>query len=144
MELHREADWSQAHPVGPHFLCNVRESLSIRPTGLLCFTDEKKNDILLEKTINAFKANPGSDYELYYGEDFKRKFPYLKMGDDGYITHDNIDSVRRKIDLQIELRPDPDLLNNKSLYLILATAVSTPRAGSSWPTRLSGRSRTWR
>ena len=122
----------------------MRKSLSIRPTGLLCFTDEKKNDILLEKTINAFKANPGSDYELYYGEDFKRKFPYLKMGDDGYITHDNIDSVRRKIDLQIELRPDPDLLNNKSLYLILATAVSTPRAGSSWPTRLSGRSRTWR
>ena len=25
----------------------------------------------MEQTINAFKANPGSDYELYYGEDFK-------------------------------------------------------------------------
>ena len=45
----------------------------IRQTGLLCFSDEADNEILMEQTINAFKANPGSDYELYYGEDFKVK-----------------------------------------------------------------------
>merc|ERR1712045_750496 len=56
----------------------------IKQTGLLCFSDEKNNEILMEQTINAFKANPGSDYELYYGEDFKAKYPYLRMGEEGY------------------------------------------------------------
>ena len=63
--------------------CLIINNSLVRQTGLLCFTDEKKNEILMEKTINAFKANPGSDYELYYGEDFKKKYPYLKMGEHG-------------------------------------------------------------
>ena len=62
----------------------MKTIMIFRQTGLLCFSDEKNNELLMEAIINAFKANPGSDYELYYGEDFQAKFPYLKMGEDGY------------------------------------------------------------
>ena len=46
------------------------------------------NDKFMADTINAFKATPNADYELYYGKDFQDKFPYLNFGSDGYGCYD--------------------------------------------------------
>jgi len=59
----------------------------IKETGLICMSDDP-NDKFMADTINAFKATPNADYELYYGKDFQDKFPYLNFGSDGYGCYD--------------------------------------------------------
>ena len=42
----------------------------------------------MEKTIGAFKASTNADYELFNTEEMKKKYPYLKLGNEAYACYD--------------------------------------------------------
>ena len=87
MENHRTVAGGQVDQVNQKVFALIVILTPPRETGLICMSDDP-NDKFMADTINAFKATPGAEYELYYGKDFQEKFPYLNFGIAGYGCYD--------------------------------------------------------
>jgi len=52
----------------------------IKETGLLCFSEEKGNKFM-NKVIKSFEESPETTCEVFHGEAFHQRYPYLRMDD---------------------------------------------------------------